>query len=561
MRGHKVTTGTCRSTPDFMAVDQAHAETSFSGLAVSDGVVFANAVVLSGRDQAAVPCYRIEENAIDGELARLDTALEEVARQIGALIDEVATRIGSAQANIFVAQKMMVEDTVLREEIAQTISEERLNAEAALEKTLDGYEKLLQEVDNEYLSERASDIGELRRRLHELLSASTSRTASEVFRHLTAGPHILVARDLTPGETVQLNTENSLGFVTEHGGKASHAAILARSMGIPAVSGIPLIAETIQTGYPVLLNGDTGDIIVHPTEETLAFYPGARREAFQTTQRVDPVPGFTVMANIGRGSETRACHDAAAEGVGLYRTEFEFLAAGSVLDEDAQYAVYRDTLFGLGDLPLYARLLDLGADKDAPYLNLPPEENPGLGFRGARLLLGRPDLLIPHARALARASALGPINIIYPMIVDVDQFLILRERVRQAIQDIPGHNLKHGVMFEVPSACLMARELLEVADFGSIGTNDLIQYLFAIDRDNERIAADYDPDKPVFWKMLKDLASAARDAGKPLSLCGEMGGQPRYLPHIIDCGITSVSVSPRLVGLARVAARKHLARN
>jgi phosphoenolpyruvate-protein phosphotransferase (PTS system enzyme I) len=542
-----------------MAAMQAHRELPYTGLAVSDGVVVATAIVLSPRNEDAIPCYRIELDNIDREVTRLDSALAGAATQITALIEEVTARIGAAQANIFIAQKMMVEDAVLRSEIVQAITEERLNAEAALEKTFDGYEKLLQEVDNEYLSERASDIGELRRRVHELLSESTTQSAFDAHAHLTAEPHIIVAADLGANETVQLNADNTVGFITEHGGTASHAAILARAMGIPSVSGIPKIAEMLQTGDSVLLNGDTGEVILHPTEETLSLYPGARRTTHHAARRVDPVSGFTVRANIGLSSEVQLVKEVAAEGIGLYRTEFEFLAAGKVLDEEAQYSRYRRIVEALEGQPFYARLLDVGGDKEAPYLDLPKEENPGLGFRGARLLLGRPDLLIPQVRAMARASCHGRIHLIYPMIVDLDQFLILRERIRQAIQDIPGHDLRHGVMFEVPSACLMARELFEVVDFGSIGTNDLIQYLFAIDRNNERIAADYDPDKPVFWRLLQDLADAARDAGKPLALCGEIGGQPQYLPRLIELGINCTSVSPRLVGLARVAARKHLA--
>jgi phosphoenolpyruvate-protein phosphotransferase (PTS system enzyme I) len=542
-----------------MAASKANKEVPWSGLAVSDGVVFATAVVLKPKDRGSIPCYRIEADAVDDEVVRLDQALSDAAKQLSALIDEVAERIGPAQANIFVAQKMMVEDAVLRSEIVEAVRSERLNVEAALEKTFDNYEKLLQEVDDEYLSERASDIGELRRRLHELFSISTTHLPDEEFAHLTSAPHIIVAADLAPSETVQLNAENTVGFITEHGGTASHAAILARAMGIPSVSGIAKVAENIQTGDPVLLNGDTGEVIQYPTEETLSFYPGIRRAQQQAARRVDPVEGFTVMANIGLGSEVSNVEAVAAEGLGLYRTEFEFLAAGQVLDEEAQYRRYRDIAVALDGQPFHARLLDLGGDKDAPHLKLPVEENPALGFRGARLLLGRPDLLIPQARAMARASCHGPIRLIYPMIVDVEQFLVLRERVRQAIQDISGHNLKHGIMFEVPSACLLAAELFEVADFGSVGTNDLIQYLFAIDRNNENIAEDYSPDKPVFWKLLGDLAAAAHAADKPLSICGEIGGQPQYLPRIIDLGINCVSVSPRQVALARVAAKRHLA--
>jgi phosphoenolpyruvate-protein kinase (PTS system EI component) len=265
-----------------------------------------------------------------------------------------------------------------------------------------------------------------------------------------------------------------------------------------------------------------------------------------------------VLANIGLTDDLESLEQVGAEGIGLYRTEFEILASGKLLDEETQYLRYRTVVEAMAGRPVYMRLLDLGGDKDAPFLSLTREDNPCLGFRGARLLLGRPDLLVPHVRALARASCHGPIHLTYPMIVDVDQFLVLRQRILQAIDDIQGHQLIHGIMFEVPSACLLADELMEVAAFGSIGTNDLIQYLFAIDRNNERVAGDFDPDKPVFWRLIGQIAEAAGRHGKPLSVCGEIGGQPRYLPRLIELGIRSVSVSPRQIGLARATARKYL---
>jgi phosphotransferase system enzyme I (PtsI) len=486
--------------------------------------------------------------------------MSEAARQLTELIAEVELRIGKAQANIFVAQRMMLEDSTLHAEIMNAIDMEQLNAEAAIAKCLDRYEKLLQEVDNEYMSERASDIGELRRRLLDIMLANNGHgsSAPKPRTSLSDDFHIIVAADLTPGETVNLNTEKTLGFITEHGGAASHAAILARAMGIPSISGIHHIHNLINTGDYILLDGDTGDIFLNPTPETLSLYPTARRVAPQRARKVEPVSGFPVLANIGLTDDLAVLKQVGAEGIGLYRTEFEILASGRLLDEETQYIRYATVVEAMAGKPVYMRLLDLGGDKDAPFLSLTREENPCLGFRGARLLLGRPDLLVPHVRALARASCHGPIHVTYPMIVDVDQFLVLRQRILQAIEDIPGHRLIHGVMFEVPSACLLADELLEVAAFGSIGTNDLIQYLFAIDRNNEQVAGDYDPDKPVFWKLLGQIAAASRKHGKPLSVCGEIGGQPRYLPKLIELGIRCVSVSPRQIGLARATARKYL---
>ena len=533
-------------------------ELQLSGLAVSEGIVYGQAVVLHPVTHQAVPWYRVDAGQVHREHERVTAAMSEAARQISQLAEKVSTRIGKAQANIFIAQHMMVEDETLHAEIRQAISNEQLNAEAAIAKCLDKYEKLLQEVDNAYMNERAADIGELRQRLLDIMAAGNGVPDKHVKRSLSSSFHIIVAADLTPGDTVNLNTEKTLGFVTEHGGTASHAAILARAMGIPSISGIKQVYDRINTGDYILLDGESGDLFLNPTPETLALYPTARRVVEHHARRVDPVEGFTVMGNIGLVEDLPLLHEVGAEGIGLYRTEFEFLASSVLLDEDAQYERYAAVVTAMRGRPIFMRLLDLGGDKDAPYLELSREENPCLGFRGARLLLGRQDLLVPHVRALARASCQGLIHLTYPMIVDVDQFLILRERIHQAIEGIEGHNLRHGVMFEVPSACLLADELMAVAEFGSIGTNDLIQYLFAIDRNNERVAGDYNPDKPVFWKLLRQIAIAAEKHDRPLSLCGEIGGQQQFLPTLINLGIRCVSVSPRQVGLARVAARQHL---
>lgn len=533
-------------------------EVQLSGLAVSDGVVYGRAAVLHPVSHLAVPWYRVEQAKLPHEHERVMATMAEAARQIDALVETVSSRVGKAQSNIFVAQRMMVEDETLHEEIRQVIESEQLNAEAALAKCLDKYEKLLQAVDNTYMSERAADIGELRRRLLDIMRASNGEPVRKSRQPLYPGFHIIVSADLTPSDTVNLNTEKTLGFITEHGGPASHAAILARAMGIPSVSGVEHVHDRINSGDYVLLDGDTGEVFLNPTPQTLALYPTARREGPRHVRHVDPVPGFTVMGNIGLVDDLDSLAEVGAEGIGLYRTEFEFLASNRLLDEDAQYERYAAVVRAVGDMPVYMRLLDLGGDKDAPYLALETEENPCLGLRGARLLLSRPELLRPHVRALARASCHGPIHLTYPMIVDVDQFLVLRERVKQFVADIPGHQLFHGVMFEVPSACLLADELFEVADFGSIGTNDLIQYLFAIDRNNERVAGDYNPDKPVFWRLLRQIAEAAERHGKPLSVCGEIGGQPQFVPKLMELGLNCVSVSPRQIGLARVAARKHL---
>jgi len=534
-------------------------ERRITGLPVSEGVVRARVCVLEALQRRAIPYYTIPERKIESEQRRLDAAVAHAAIHLERLIEEVTQRIGPAQANIFVAQKMMIEDPVLRQQLFDLVAQQRLNAEAAVEKTLDGYAALLSEVDDIFLRERASDVGEIRRRLQDGLAAGRPQPAAAPEpESMPADPHIVVAEELTAGQTVTLDTARTLGFITERGGTASHAAILARGLGIPAVTGIHDVFRVFSHGDDVLLNGTTGEVILWPSEATLRLFPAAQPMPLPPRHAVPPIEGVVVMANISLAAEVEDILDTLPEGIGLYRTEFELLAAGRVLTEDEQYQRYAAVLRAMNGRPVYFRLFDFGGDKAAAFLGLPLEENPCLGYRGARLLLGRPDVFIPQARALARASRHGPVRILYPMIADVDQFFKLREVFLQNTKGLISGDVQHGAMLEVPSICLAAASLFAVADFGCIGSNDLIQYLFAVDRNNGQVAHDYHPDRPVFWSLLQHLANAARFAGRPLSLCGEMGGQPQYLPRLMEMGIRTVSVSPRLIGLARMAAKRAL---
>jgi phosphoenolpyruvate-protein kinase (PTS system EI component) len=258
-------------------------------------------------------------------------------------------------------------------------------------------------------------------------------------------------------------------------------------------------------------------------------------------------------------ADVKEARVAKAEGIGLYRTELEFFAAGRALDEEEQLARYAAVTEAMGDRPVYFRLLDIGADKPSPIFEVQGEENPSLGLRGARFLLRRPDYLRSQARALARLSALRPVHVLYPMVIDLAQFRRLRALFEDAVADLPKGTIFHGVMFEVPSAVLEAREIFEEADFGSVGTNDLVQFLFAVDRNNAHVAEDYFPDRAVFWKLLKDLVIAAREAARPLSICGEMAADPRYIPRLLALGMRTVSVSARHISGVRLAVKEALA--
>jgi phosphotransferase system enzyme I (PtsI) len=368
----------------------------------------------------------------------------------------------------------------------------------------------------------------------------------------------VVARELTPSLTVELQTEDLRGFVTEHGGATSHAAILARALGIPAVSGIRDVYEMVSCGEELLVDGGTGEVVLWPGARTLAKHRRPKLDSEAEIEAVSPVPGLTVMANISLAHDVHGALRMNAEGIGLYRTEFEFIAAGRVLAEEEQFRRYAYVVKAMRGRPVYVRLLDMGGDKGAKFLDLAPEANPSLGFRGARLLLGRADLLRTQARALARASRFGEIGVIYPMIVDRDQFLRLRKIVEEATRGVRGRRLRHGVMFEVPAACLECRRILEVADFGSIGTNDLVQYLFAVDRNNELVAKDFTADHPVLWSLVEDILRAGRESGKPISLCGEMGGSAASISRLMSIGLRTVSASVPMISPVRRAAKDHI---
>jgi len=534
-----------------------HNETRFVGLPISGGIAVAKVCLFNENRHGDLAVYRVAGEGVTHEKNRVRQAISVATGQLDLLIKDVTDRIGVSEAQIFQAQKMIMGDGVLIKQILDNVETRNLNAEAAITRTLDVYESRLLEVDNQYVRERASDIGEIRRRLLDVLGNMNPSLQCGDDAHCQRGRNrIIVAEELTASLTVELDTVRTVGFVTERGGPTSHAAILARALGIPAVSGIKGIHGLLSCGTELLLDGDSGEVVVWPREEAIAKLRLAGRDAVRTAAAVEPVPDLTVLANISQMGEVEDALDQKAEGIGLYRTEFEFLAAGRILDEQQQYERYASVVKAMNGRPVCFRLLDIGGDKGAPFFDLPREENPYLGFRGGRLLMERTDLLQTQARALVRASAHGPVDVLYPMIVELQQFLRLKRLFCEAAGDLPAGRLRHGVMFEVPSACLDARRLLQAAEFGSIGTNDLIQYLFAVDRNNELVAYDYTPDRPVFWSVLGQIAAAAAETGRTLSVCGEAASDPRFLPKLMELGLTTLSVSPRFIPELRRAVRR-----
>ncbi|MFP4501065.1 MAG: phosphoenolpyruvate--protein phosphotransferase [Candidatus Hydrogenedentota bacterium] len=540
-----------------MKLSRDKKETRLKGLPVSGGVAMARVFLVRNGDDARMPHYTISDAEVPAEQARLQRALEVAAQVYDAVVARAEQKMGAQHAGIFTAQKLMVEDAGLQSEMAQTIASEHINAETAVDKVLRAYEALLCAVDNDYIRDRSSDVAEVRHRiLRVLLNEEAAQDVVLVDHTFRLGEkRIIVADELSPGLTVGLDTSHTVGFITERGGRASHSAILARALGIPAVSGLPGIQRQIGHGEEVLINGDTGEVTLWPSTHTLRLHPALTLYEAPPHASV-PVPGIQVMANINMAADTDAANAMQADGIGLYRTEYEFLAAGRVLTEDEQYARYKQVHDAMAGRPVFYRVLDLGGDKSGNFLDVQPEDNPVLGFRGARLLEARPELLISQARALAWLSREGPVNVMYPMIATYEQFLRLRELVVQYTADIAGAQLVHGVMFEVPSAVLDAERIFRVAEFGSVGSNDLTQYLFAVDRSNERVARDFQTDQPPFWRALEVVAGAARAAARPLALCGEIASHADALPRLVALGIRQISVSARLIGAVRAAARQ-----
>jgi len=530
----------------------ADEERRFTGLPISPGIALGPVCLFRQSRHNVTASYTVQGKDIDREKDRLRQAGQVVADRLETLRETVAERLGQAEAEIFVAQKMMLMDPVLHQQMDGAICE-GVNAETAVTQTLDDYETQLAQIDDEYLKERASDLGELRRRLLDVLcETSPSFKCSAQSTCVRGQDRIVITEELTPSLTLELESDDLLGFVTERGGVTSHAAILARAIGIPAVSGIAEIHDLVPCGTEVLLNGNTGEVVVRPAERTKAL-AAAQGRAGQV-EPVEPVEALRVLANISTSVEARLADAMKAEGIGLYRTEFEFFAAGKTLDEDEQYRRYRHVVEAMAPRPVTFRMLDIGGDKPLAELGLPKEDNPSLGCRGARLLLARPELMRPQARALARASAGTTIHVMYPMVTGVGQFRRLREAFNEMTGDVDAGRILHGLMFEVPSACLDAAALFAEADFGSIGSNDLLQYVFAVDRNNGSVAGDYSPDHEVFWRLVSEMASAASAARKPLSLCGELAADVTYTPRLLASGLRTVSVSPRQISAVRQAA-------
>jgi phosphoenolpyruvate-protein phosphotransferase (PTS system enzyme I) len=537
--------------------------TFLHGIAASNGIAIAKAYRL------VEPNLSFEQKTIDDAAAEVDRfrqAMEKSKSELEAIRDRAKVDLGADKAAIFEAHLLVLSDPELNTPIEEKIQSDKVNAESALKETADMFIMMFEQMDNEYMKERAADIRDVTKRvLAHLLGVqlvNPSMIAEEV---------IIVAEDLTPSDTAQLNRQFVLGFTTNIGGRTSHSAIMARSMEIPAVVGTKTATEEINNGDLVIVDGLKGEVHINPTPELVEQYRKVHEEyEVQKAEWAKLVNEPTVtnddhhvelVANIGTPKDLKGVIENGGEGVGLYRTEFLYMGRDQLPTEEEQFESYKAVLEGLKGKPVVVRTLDIGGDKELPYLDLPKEMNPFLGFRAIRLCLEEQDIFRTQLRALLRASNYGNLKIMFPMIATLDEFraakALLEEEKQKLLAEgqMVSEDIELGIMVEIPSTAILADQFAKEVDFFSIGTNDLIQYTMAADRMNQRVSYLYQPYSPSILRLVKMVIDAAHTEGKWTGMCGEMAGDEIAIPVLLGLGLDEFSMSATSILKARAQIR------
>jgi phosphotransferase system enzyme I (PtsI) len=541
-----------------MSGDNAPKEIRFGGAGVSPGIARGQVHVV--RDELdEVVRYRIARSQVADEIGRFETALIQTRMQILEMQQRIAESIGAKDAAIFDAHLLVVEDRTLIDEVLRKLESDLCNVEWVFQEVATRYAETLNKIDDPYLRERALDIQDVTKRVIRNLQGKAPKT----FLALTES-HILIAHNLTPSDTASINRTNVLGVATDLGSRTSHAAILARSLNIPAIVGLHDITAKLETGQHVLLDGNDGCLILDPTPETLAQYAQIEsrrakvtaqlKELRETTSTTRDGRHIVLSANIERPEDVDAVQANGAEGIGLYRTEFLYLNRPTLPTEDEQYEIYRRVAERVRPDPLIIRTFDLGGDKLAPgAVDITDELNPFLGWRAIRFCLENIPIFKTQLRAILRASSVGNVKMMFPMISGLDELrraiAVLdecKEELRSSKVEM-AEKLDVGAMIEIPSAAISANVLASEVDFFSIGTNDLIQYALAVDRVNEKIAHLYQPTHPAVLRLLKMIADAAHANNLWVGVCGEMAGDVALIPLLLGLGVDELSTAAILV--------------
>lgn len=529
------------------------------GIAASDGVAIAKAYLLVEPDLSFTN-EKITDT--DAEIKKFRNALEASKIELTKIRNNAEKSLGADKAAIFDAHLLVLDDPELIQPIEDKIANEKVNAPEALNEVTTQFITIFESMDNEYMRERAADIRDVSKRVLAHLLGVELPNPSMIDESV-----VIIGNDLTPSDTAQLNKEFVQGFVTNIGGRTSHSAIMSRSLEIAAVVGTKSITHEVKQGDMVIVDGITGDVIIDPTEDELIAYQNKRERFFEDKkelQKLRDAETVTVdgehaelAANIGTPDDLYGVMENGAEGIGLYRTEFLYMGRDQMPTEDEQFEAYKKVLETMKDKRVVVRTLDIGGDKELPYLNLPKEMNPFLGYRAIRLCLDQQDIFRTQLRALLRASAYGKLNIMFPMVATIKEFrdakaILLEEKDKltsegQEVAD----DIEVGIMVEIPSTAALADIFAKEVDFFSIGTNDLIQYTMAADRMSERVSYLYQPYNPAILRLVKQVIEASHKEGKWTGMCGEMAGDETAIPLLLGLGLDEFSMSATSILKAR----------
>ncbi len=536
-----------------------------SGIPASPGIVFGNALVLK-EEKIILDPQKITEDQVEAEVARFYNGRAAAVEQLTAIKDRAFKSLGEEKAAIFEGHLMILEDEELEEEIIDYLRSHKVNAGVAASKIIDQQVEMLSEIDDEYLKERAGDIRDIGNRLIKNILGMKIVDLGEVNEEA-----ILVAYDLTPSETAQLNLDKVLGFITDIGGRTSHTSIMARSLELPAIVGTNNVTEVVKTGDYLILDAVNNAVYVNPTQEEISRLKKLEAQLAEEKAelaKLKDLPALTldghrvdVVANIGTIRDCEGADRNGAEGVGLYRTEFLFMDRDQLPTEEEQFIAYKEVVEAMNGRIVVLRTMDIGGDKELPYLNLPKEMNPFLGWRAIRIALDRREILHAQLRAVLRASAFGKLAVMFPMIVSVEEIRELKSVMNKLKQELRNEgkafdeNIQIGVMVETPSAAVNAKFLAKEVDFFSIGTNDLTQYTLAVDRGNELISHLYNPMSPSVLNLIKQVIDASHAEGKWTGMCGELAGDEKATILLLGMGLDEFSMSaisvPRIKKLIR----------
>jgi phosphotransferase system enzyme I (PtsI) len=528
------------------------------GIAASPGIAIGKAYTLEN-EEIVIARVEIPKDKVKPEVKRFKKALESTHRDLDAVEERVLKTLGKEHARLIDTHRYILKDPLITKDVTKRIQEEMVNAEFALSEALETVNQAFEKMKDEFFRERRHDLFDVGKRLLSHLMKRDKKSFSEI-----KDPAILVSRNLLPSDTISLRENNILGFVTDLGGKTSHTAILAQSMEIPAVVGLSDASHRVKTGDQIILDGDQGLLIIHPSPEAIAKYEKVRKKSIAEDQALDSLRGapsatadghkLKMMVNLDAPEELKAVLHLKADGVGLYRTEYMYLNREKAPTEEEQTKVYTQVAKALNPLPLVIRTADIGGDRLTQLgLEGPKNEmNPFMGLRGIRLFLRHSDLLKTQFRAILRAAAHGKVRVMLPMVSSLREVQSARRIFLQAQQELLAEGVRLpkkvplGIMVEIPSAAIILDLMLDEVDFISIGTNDLIQYVLAVDRINEEVAHLYDPFHPAVVRVLKQIIDTARRRGVKVTVCGEMTSDPKAVPLLVGLGADVLSVTTRM---------------